>query len=85
MSWCDHSIANLHHDNTPVYFLSPRTQTLYRNLKTGVLRGHTLFSYFRPKTHTPRKLATIDAPSKNKKNIRIFHLKTEIFHIVKMI
>ena len=45
MSWYDHSIANFHHDNTPVYFLSPRTQTLYS--KTGVLQGHTLFSYFR--------------------------------------
>ena len=37
MSWYEHSIANLHHDNSPEYLLSPRTQTL--DSKTGVLQG----------------------------------------------
>ena len=84
MSWYDHSIANLHHNNTPVYFLSPRTQML--DSKIGVLQGTYIIFLFPPQNTDRRNSPQLMPRAKKKKNnIRIFHLKIDIFHIVKCI
>ena len=60
---------------------TPYTPLLYS--KTGVYRGILFFLIFAPKHRLWVLVRTINVLSKNKKNIKNFHLKMNIFTAVK--
>ena len=74
-----------HQDNMSVRFIPPFTPLLYS--KTGVYRGKHYFLIFASKHRlwvlVRTAVPTIDVLNKNKKNIRIFRLKINIFTAVK--